>query len=205
MLDRLASPSQEWHPSIRFTYWLQYHLHRQLARASQFAASRHVALKGDLPIGEVEWGGEGASEGAAESRPSRHHSGLRSHCGSWAVAYAQSRAAPPLQAWTSAAWTPGCTPSSSAWTLPPVCVCVGGGGGLQRRALCQAVSRRVWLRFALASQHCLLSHRLPLPSGAPPDYFDPNGQNWGFPTYNWEEMAKDGCRWWRRRLAHMAA
>ena len=40
--------------------------------------------------------------------------------------------------------------------------------------------------------------------GAPPDYFDPNGQNWGFPTYNWEEMAKDGYLWWRRRLAHMA-
>ena len=41
-------------------------------------------------------------------------------------------------------------------------------------------------------------------AGAPPDYFDPNGQNWGFPTYNWEEMGKDGCRWWRRRLTHMA-
>lgn len=43
-----------------------------------------------------------------------------------------------------------------------------------------------------------------LAAGAPPDYFDPNGQNWGFPTYNWEEMAKDGYLWWRRRLAHMA-
>lgn len=29
-------------------------------------------------------------------------------------------------------------------------------------------------------------------------------QNWGFPTYNWEEMAKDGYGWWRRRLTHMA-
>ncbi len=43
-----------------------------------------------------------------------------------------------------------------------------------------------------------------LAAGAPPDYFDPNGQNWGFPTYNWEEMAKDGYLWWRRRLTHMA-
>lgn len=28
-------------------------------------------------------------------------------------------------------------------------------------------------------------------------------QNWGFPPYNWNEMHRDGCRWWRRRLAHM--
>ena len=41
-------------------------------------------------------------------------------------------------------------------------------------------------------------------AGAPPDDFSMNGQNWGFPTYNWEEMAKDGYRWWRRRLAHIA-
>jgi len=41
-------------------------------------------------------------------------------------------------------------------------------------------------------------------TGAPPDYFDPKGQNWGFPTYNWEAMAKDDYAWWRRRLAHMS-
>ncbi|KAK9824488.1 hypothetical protein WJX72_010729 [[Myrmecia] bisecta] len=41
-------------------------------------------------------------------------------------------------------------------------------------------------------------------TGAPPDYFDRNGQNWGFPTYNWEEMSKDGYAWWRQRLTHMA-
>lgn len=40
-------------------------------------------------------------------------------------------------------------------------------------------------------------------AGAPPDDFAVKGQNWGFPTYNWEEMAKDGYLWWRRRLAHM--
>ncbi len=41
-------------------------------------------------------------------------------------------------------------------------------------------------------------------AGAPPDAFARHGQNWGFPTYNWDEMAKDGYRWWRRRLSHMA-
>lgn len=40
-------------------------------------------------------------------------------------------------------------------------------------------------------------------AGAPPDDFDARGQNWGFPTYNWEEMAKDGFLWWRRRFTKM--
>ena len=40
-------------------------------------------------------------------------------------------------------------------------------------------------------------------AGAPPDAFAVHGQNWGFPTYNWEEMSKDDYAWWRRRLNHM--
>jgi len=41
-------------------------------------------------------------------------------------------------------------------------------------------------------------------AGAPPDDFSVEGQNWGFPTYNWEAMIKDGCRWWVRRFQNMA-
>ena len=41
-------------------------------------------------------------------------------------------------------------------------------------------------------------------AGAPPDAFATEGQNWGFPTYNWEAMAKDDYRWWRERLTHMS-
>ncbi len=41
-------------------------------------------------------------------------------------------------------------------------------------------------------------------AGAPPDDFSATGQNWGFPTYNWEEMAMDGYRWWRERLSKMS-
>ena len=33
-------------------------------------------------------------------------------------------------------------------------------------------------------------------AGAPPDDFSVTGQNWGFPTYNWGEMAKDKYAWW---------
>lgn len=41
-------------------------------------------------------------------------------------------------------------------------------------------------------------------AGAPPDYFSTDGQNWGFPTYNWEEMAKDDFAWWKARLRKMS-
>ena len=41
-------------------------------------------------------------------------------------------------------------------------------------------------------------------AGAPPDDFSVNGQNWGFPTYNWDEMLKDDCQWWVRRFQNMA-
>ncbi|MBQ4507725.1 MAG: 4-alpha-glucanotransferase [Paludibacteraceae bacterium] len=40
-------------------------------------------------------------------------------------------------------------------------------------------------------------------AGAPPDDFSISGQNWGFPTYNWDVMAQDGFRWWRRRFTKM--
>ncbi len=41
-------------------------------------------------------------------------------------------------------------------------------------------------------------------TGAPPDYFSADGQNWGFPTYNWEEMAKNDYAWWKSRLRKMS-
>ncbi len=41
-------------------------------------------------------------------------------------------------------------------------------------------------------------------AGAPPDEFADLGQNWGFPTYNWEAMELDGYQWWKNRLKQMA-
>ena len=52
-------------------------------------------------------------------------------------------------------------------------------------------------------QHPHLFH-LDGQAGAPPDDFAREGQNWGFPTYNWEAMRIDGFQWWRQRLAHMS-
>lgn len=41
-------------------------------------------------------------------------------------------------------------------------------------------------------------------TGAPPDFFSRDGQNWGFPTYNWSVMEKDGYGWWTRRMRRMS-
>ena len=45
--------------------------------------------------------------------------------------------------------------------------------------------------------------RMDTSTGAPPDAFDARGQNWGFPTYNWENMAEDDYAWWRARMRHL--
>ncbi|PRY09725.1 4-alpha-glucanotransferase [Pontibacter ummariensis] len=39
-------------------------------------------------------------------------------------------------------------------------------------------------------------------SGVPPDFFSETGQLWGTPVFNWEELAKDGYKWWLLRLDH---
>ena len=37
-------------------------------------------------------------------------------------------------------------------------------------------------------------------AGAPPDMFSTDGQNWGFPVYNWDLLKKEDYSWWRNRL-----
>lgn len=41
-------------------------------------------------------------------------------------------------------------------------------------------------------------------AGAPPDAFAVKGQNWEFPTYDWEVMQADGYAWWRSRFAKLS-
>lgn len=41
-------------------------------------------------------------------------------------------------------------------------------------------------------------------TGAPPDVFSDDGQNWGFPTYNWDAMQADNFTWWKERLKKMS-
>ena len=97
---------------MKYYIFLQYHLHKQLTAAHEYAHDHGVAIKGDVPI--------------------------------------------------------GITPHSvEAWVEP--------------------------YYFNMDSQ-----------AGAPPDDFAVKGQNWGFPTYNWDRMAQDGYVWWKRRFAKMA-
>ncbi|MDR2900137.1 MAG: 4-alpha-glucanotransferase [Treponema sp.] len=40
-----------------------------------------------------------------------------------------------------------------------------------------------------------------LSAGAPPDMYSPDGQNWGFPIYDWAAQKNDGYSWWKKRLS----
>ncbi len=39
-------------------------------------------------------------------------------------------------------------------------------------------------------------------AGVPPDYFAQDGQLWGNPLYDWDELKKDGFGWWKERIDH---
>jgi len=95
-----------------FHFFIQYHLHRQLKDAADYAHSKGVILKGDLAIGVYRYG---------------------------------------VDAW----------------------------------------------------QNHDLFH-LEVQAGAPPDAFAVKGQNWGFPTYNWQRMKETGFAWWKHRFAQMS-
>jgi 4-alpha-glucanotransferase len=111
-IEELVNPKSKHHEHIAVHYFIQYHLDKQLRSSVEYAHSKGIALKGDIPI--------------------------------------------------------GISPNSiEAWALPKL--------------------------FNLNGQ-----------AGAPPDDFSVLGQNWGFPTYNWDDMALDGFLWWKNRLAAMS-
>lgn len=50
-IEKFVSPSLKHHDQIRFHYFLQYHLHRQLKAATTYAHKQGIIVKGDIPIG----------------------------------------------------------------------------------------------------------------------------------------------------------
>ena len=113
LVSALADHESPDYNEIRFHWFVQYHLYRQLEDAADYARSIGIAFKGDLPIG----------------------------------------VAPE---------------SAEVWTNPDL--------------------------FHVGTQ-----------TGAPPDLFAREGQNWGFPTYDWDRMAQDGFQWWVDRFRAFAA
>ncbi len=107
-IRRLCTKGSKAWPEISFCYFLQYTLHIQFKKVSNYARKNGVVLKGDLPIGVNRT-------------------------------------------------------SIESWTEPQY--------------------------FNMNAQ-----------AGAPPDDFSAIGQNWGFPTYNWEVMEKDNYTWWKKRF-----
>jgi 4-alpha-glucanotransferase len=47
-------------------------------------------------------------------------------------------------------------------------------------------------------------YHIEMQAGAPPDGFAVKGQNWGFPTYNWDVMAANNFDWWHKRFVQMS-
>ncbi|MGI6478096.1 MAG: 4-alpha-glucanotransferase [Salinivirgaceae bacterium] len=97
---------------VAIHYFIQYHAHKQLLDAANYARKKGVALKGDIPIGIYR-------------------------------------------------------NSVDAWVSPEL-------------------------------------YNIDAQAGAPPDDFSVSGQNWRFPTYNWDRMQKDNYKWWQQRLQKMA-
>jgi 4-alpha-glucanotransferase len=111
-IEKYVSTKSKHYDNIAFSYFLQFHLHKQLKSAVDYAHKLGIIIKGDIPI--------------------------------------------------------GVNPDSvETWVNPEL--------------------------FNMDQQ-----------SGAPPDDFAVKGQNWEFPTYNWERMAEDNFEWWHRRFAQMA-
>ena len=111
-IKEFTSEKSERYDDIAVHYYIQYHLDRQLKKATEYARNNGVVLKGDIPIGIYR-------------------------------------------------------NSVDAWISPEL-------------------------------------YNMDCQAGAPPDDFSISGQNWGFPTYNWDRMAEDGFKWWTDRLVKMS-
>jgi 4-alpha-glucanotransferase len=111
-IEKYVSPKAKHYDNIAFSYFLQFHLHKQLKAAVDYAHRCGVIIKGDIPIGV---------------HPD----------------------------------------SVETWVNPEL-------------------------------------FHMDMQAGAPPDPFAVTGQNWQFPTYNWEKMEEDNFEWWKRRFRQMA-
>ena len=111
-IAEFTSPKSEAYDDVAVHYFIQYHLHLQMQEVADYARSKGVVLKGDIPIGIYR-------------------------------------------------------DSVDAWVAPEL-------------------------------------YHMDKQAGAPPDAYAIAGQNWRFPTYNWERMEQNNFAWWRKRLTQMS-
>ncbi|MDQ6761318.1 MAG: 4-alpha-glucanotransferase, partial [Bacteroidota bacterium] len=57
-VQKYASPKHKHYDEIAFFYFVQYHLHLQLKEVADYAHSKDVILKGDIPIGIYRYGSD---------------------------------------------------------------------------------------------------------------------------------------------------
>lgn len=107
-IEELSSEKSVLYTDIRKTYYIQYQLHEQLRKVSEYAHSKGIILKGDIPVGV-------------------------------------------------------CRDSAETWQHPEI--------------------------FDMETQ-----------MGTPPSVQESMGQNWGFPSYIWNNAC---VQWFRQRLSHM--
>ena len=112
LIDKICDTKFEDFDKVALYYFIQFHAHTQLLEATNYARTKGVILKGDLPIGIYRY-------------------------------------------------------SCDAWVAPHL--------------------------YNMEGQ-----------AGAPPDDYAEAGQNWGFPTYNWEVMANDNFDWWKNRMISLS-
>jgi len=111
-INHLTATPPDADEELSVNYYVQFHLHLQLAEATNYAHENGVILKGDIPIGIYRY-------------------------------------------------------SCDAWEEP-------------------------------------LLFNMDMQAGAPPDDFAVKGQNWGFPTYNWQRMRENDFTWWKNRFKQMS-
>ena len=55
---KIASPGKKHYDEIAFHFYIQYHLHKQLKEATDYAHEKKIVLKGDIPIGIFRYGAD---------------------------------------------------------------------------------------------------------------------------------------------------
>lgn len=63
----------------------------------------------------------------------------------------------------------------------------------------ESIDAKQWKKYFKLAEDGTVSDQ----AGVPPDSFSEEGQLWGNPLYDWDELEKDGFEWWLQRLQRL--